>query len=664
MAAHFTYSTGITVISTFESIACIMKPCLYLLLCSFFFPMDIMAQLLPFTEKENHLASCSHSHCTHHGHLKELEGSQNFDVHYYECHWQVDPAVSYINGHVIISFEALQEGLDSILIDLSDALSIDSILYENSSVSYTHANNAITIPISPLALGSFASVDIHYQGTPSETGFGSFVLDTHQNHPIMWTLSEPYGASDWWPCKNGLSDKADSLDVFVTVPIFNTATSNGLLQSVVDGNAISTFHWKHRYPIATYLVCLSATNYIEFTQTITFEDQQELLVQNFVFPEDSLSAATQLAQLDDIFLLYDSLFERYPFVNEKYGHSQFMWGGGMEHQTNTFVSNYNHELIAHELAHHWFGDKITCGTWEDIWLNEGFATYLSGLTYEHLFDGIYWMPFKSGRINSIISEPDGSVWCDDTTSVSRIFSGRLTYNKGAMILHQLRWIMGDEAFFNALRNYLNDPDFAYRFARTPDLQAHLEATYGQSLQWYFDDWYTGEGFPSYALQAYQEGDQFHLTVNQTQSDASVDYFELPLPIYLTNGIEDTLLRVENSFDGQSYVFTIPFTVSNVFFDPELWLISGNNVVVGLNEINTTNFTIYPNPASELVNVTLPNTITHYDIEITDATGRVVLSEKAQSQTKFQINISDWPSGIYQFHLISNGITSNQQMIVR
>lgn len=626
--------------------------------------MAMVAQLLPFSEKETHLSNCSHSHCTHHGQLKELEGSQNFDVHAYECHWQVDPAVNYINGHVIISFEAMQDGLDSLMIDLSDALSIDSIVYENTSVNYTHANNAITIPIPPMAIGTFASVDIHYQGAPTDTGFGSFVLDTHQDHPIMWTLSEPYGASDWWPCKNGLSDKADSLDVFLTVPYGNIGTSNGLLQSVVEGNAIITYHWKHRYPIATYLICLSATNYTEFTQTVTFEDQQELLVQNFVFPEDSLSAATQLAQLDDIFLLYDSLFERYPFVNEKYGHSQFMWGGGMEHQTNTFVSNYNHELIAHELAHHWFGDKITCGTWEDIWLNEGFATYLSGLTYEHLFDGIYWMPFKSGRINNIISEPNGSVWCDDTTSVSRIFSGRLTYNKGAMILHQLRWIMGDDAFFTALRNYLNDPTFAYRFARTPDLQAHLEATHGQSLQWYFDDWYTGEGFPSYSLQAYQEGDQFHLTVHQTQSDASVDYFELPLPLYLTNGIEDTLLRVENSFDGQGYTYTIPFTVSNVFFDPELWLISGNNVVVGLNEINTTNFSIYPNPASELVNVTLPKDITRYDIEINDAAGRVVLSEKAQSQTKFQINISDWPTGIYQFHIISNGVTSTQQMIVR
>jgi len=179
--------------------------------------------------------------------------------------------------------------------------------------------------------------------------------------------------------------------------------------------------------------------------------------------------------------LYTTLFEEYPFANEKYGHAQFGWGGGMEHTTVSFMGSFGRNLIAHELAHQWFGNKITCGSWKDIWLNEGFATYLSGLTIENLDGNSAFITWKQQRINSITSQPNGAVYLtdSDTTSVNRIFNGRLSYDKGSMVLHMLRKKLGDADFFQGLKNYLADANHAYGYAKTEDFIAIMETTSGQ-----------------------------------------------------------------------------------------------------------------------------------------------------------------------------------------
>jgi aminopeptidase N len=620
------------------------------------------AQIIQPLEKMNANPVCRH--IRHTALLRNQAQPSSYDVSYYLCNWNVDPAENYISGNVTIQYNILVSPFDTLPIDLVDQLNVDSVIYHGNSISFLHEDDIIQIPVDPLNVGDSDAVTIYYKGTPGSSGFGSFEQSDHDGAPIVWTLSEPYGASEWWPCKDGLVDKADSLDINITVPSGNRAASNGLLVDVSENDNEITYHWKHRFPIATYLICLAVTNYVENTQTITFENDEELLVQNFFFPEDSASAANQLAPLANTMLLYNSLFGDYPFTSEKYGHAQFGWGGGMEHQTMTFVSAFNHELIAHELAHHWFGDKVTCGSWEDIWLNEGFATYLSGLTYEHLFDGAYWMQFKTERISHITGQPDGSVWCDDTTNVSRIFSGRLSYSKGAMILHQLRWVVGDEVFYEAIGNYLNDPQHAYGFAVTDNLQAHFETVYGQSLQWYFDDWFTGEGYPSFDLEWSQVGENLSVTVQQDQSDASVDFFQLPLPIYVTNGIEDTLLRADFSFDGQSFNFILPFTATELEFDPERWIISADNTVVGQDEIIGADIQLYPNPASSIVNVTLPSNVSTYSIQVFDASGKLVVDESNMTRNQIQIAVSAWPKGQYELVIKNENTLIKKKLLVK
>jgi len=204
-------------------------------------------------------------------------------------------------------------------------------------------------------------------------------------------------------------------------------------------------------------VAIAVTNYAEYSDWLELEDGRKIEILNFVYPENLEKAKTETPVTAEMIALYNRLIGEYPFADEKYGHAQFGWGGGMEHQTMSFMYNFGFELVAHELAHQWFGDYITCGSWQDIWLNEGFATYLSGLVYENLLDGYWWPQFKKLNVERIVSQPGGSVYVKDTTNIETIFSGRLSYSKGAWILHMLRWTLGDEAFFEGMKSYFIIP---------------------------------------------------------------------------------------------------------------------------------------------------------------------------------------------------------------
>ena len=527
--------------------------------------------------------------------------SSAYNVTYYSCFWIIDPAVKQISGSVLVQFKPLVTGFDSLLLDMNLALQVDSVKYHNYKLgSWEHSSDILVVRFSnPLPPGTADSVRVFYHGVPPENGFGAFVQSTHNGEPVIWTLSQPYGASDWWPCKNGLTDKADSIDIFISTPSANKTASNGILVSAGLAGVNTIYHWKHRYPIAAYLVALAVTNFYTFTQYVPFGNDTLKLV-NFVYPEDSAAATAELRVIVPMIQVFDSLFGVYPFQKEKYGNAEFGEGGGMEHQTMTFVNSFQFELISHELAHQWFGDKVTCGSWVDIWLNEGFATYLSGLIYEHL-DPSLWKRFRQVRIAQVTSVPGGSVYCTDTTDISRLFNSRLSYAKGALILHQLRWIMGDSVFFAALNNYLDDFSLAYGFARTENLVAHFESSYGHSLAWYFNEWFTGEGYPQYLINWSQTADSVNFTVRQTQSIPTASFFELPLQIKLKNASRDTMIRVNNTFSGEMFKVRIPFTADSLVFDPECQLISANNVVNAVEEHGlNAGLKVVPNPASDQV----------------------------------------------------------------
>lgn len=533
---------------------------------------------------------------------------RGYDLTYHLLELELDPAIRAVNGTVTHRLRALED-LSAVVFDLSSALIVTAVERDGQPQGLIHEDDLLTVLLSPpLAEGEEVELRITYGGEPPSTGFGSFVLDEHNGQPILWTLSQPYGARDWWPCKQDLNDKADSLDVRVTVPEGQRVAGNGLLiAEEVQQDGRVTHHWRHRHPIAYYLVAVAVTNYAVYSDLAPLPGTTVEIV-NYVFPEYLATAQTETPRLIAQLQLFSELFGEYPFADEKYGHAQFVWGGGMEHQTMSFMGNFSYELMAHELAHQWFGNTVTCGSWEDIWLNEGFATYLSGLCYEFL-EPFWWMPFKRMRRDFIISQPGGSVRCLDTTTTSTLFDARLTYAKSAMVLHMLRWVCGDSAFFAGLNNYLYDPELFEGSARTDHLVAHLEAASGVDLQTFMDNWYIGEGHPTYQLEWSQATDgPVQMTLLQSTSHPSVPFFAMPVPLRLWSQGLDTTVVVDHSFSGQSFEVAWDLPVDSIQVDPDIWIVSGPSIVTSVDALagpGQARLTIYPNPASNLVHIRSP-----------------------------------------------------------
>ncbi len=577
-------------------------------------------------------------------------GHEAYELIYHRIHWHIDPAVHFIEGSVFSIFQAKQD-MDTLVFDLRDNMVVDSVTGPPGALSYDHAGHKMFIYLShTLQQGMVDSVTVYYQGAPDNTsGFGAFQVSPHQGVPLMWTLSQPYGASEWWPCKNTLGDKIDSMDIFVHTPGPFRAASNGVLVSEVTDAGVTTAHWRHRYPVVPYLVAVAVTDYAQFSDFFHISTGDSVEILNYVFPQDSAQVRQQAAQTVEVMQLFQNLFTDYPFASEKYGHAQFGWGGGMEHQTMSFMGSFSFELIAHELAHQWFGNMITLASWEDIWLNEGFATYLTGLAYEHMFNGYYWEPWKTNQIQFITSSPAGSVFCDDTTSVSRLFDARLSYSKAAMVLHMLRWKLGDTAFFNGVNHYLNDPALIHHFAATHDLVYHLEQSSGKSLDTFMDNWFFGQGYPSYNVVWYQDSpDSLVVQISQTTSHPSVSFFAMPVEIQLKGSQRDTLIRLENSSNGQVFTLKPGFMADSLLFDPNLWIVSRNNqVITGIEAPVEYNISIFPNPVKNRLHVKSEGDILAVELMAMD--GKIMHKEPVNAKA-LSLDLQRYGPGTYLLKL--------------
>ncbi|MBT8327540.1 MAG: T9SS type A sorting domain-containing protein, partial [Bacteroidia bacterium] len=435
--------------------------------------------------------------------------------------------------------------------------------------------------------------------------------------------SQPYGAYGWWPCKQQLEDKIDSLDMEITTPKGNKAAGLGLLQRVdtlADSSLV--FHWKHRYPVVTYLVAVAVTNYYEESHYVMLSNGDSVLHLDYLYPAYKPQADVLRKEIDGQMFLFDSLFGAYPFKNEKYGHAQFGRGGGMEHQTMSFMSDLNFDLMAHELAHQWFGNKITCGSWQDLWLNEGFATYLNGLAREFLREEQEWYEFLEVSIDKVTSQPNGPVFAYDTTDVGILFDGNLRYRKGAMVLHMLRWEIGDDAFFKGMRDYALDANLCYDFAKTGDFQSYMEDAGGVDLTDFFNRWVYQEGFPKITTRWKRTaGNGIELKLAQTTSHPTVSFFPLKIELELSGEGKDTVITVNHWNMNDSYILSVGFKVESITFDPHHWLVA-KNTLVEEDHVDVARITAYPNPAGNEISVFVKDKKID-TIEIVDIQGKVV-----------------------------------------
>lgn len=578
----------------------------------------------------------------------EPAGYSDYNLIYQRMEWEVDPAVRFIAGKITSYFKSDTDSLYAIEFDLHDEMQIDSVIMGGELRSFSRSENKLTVNLKhSLFKGETDSLSIFYRGEPVNSGFGSFSTGVHNEVPVLWTLSEPYGAMEWWPCKQSLSDKIDSIDVIVTTPELYRTASNGVLVSERAANGKRTMHWKHRYPIATYLVAIAVTNYESYSDFLELDDDRKIEILNFVYPENLENARERTPVTAEVMELFNRLIGEYPFADEKYGHAQFGWGGGMEHQTMSFMYNFGFELIAHELAHQWFGNYITLASWQHIWLNEGFATYLTGLAYENLLDGVWWPVWKRVTSERIKSNPAGSVFVTDTTDVSRIFNGRLSYSKGAYILHMLRWILGDENFFKALQNYYNDPEVANGFASHTQVVAHFETAADTTLTEFFNDWYYGEGFPVYSLNFSQfDNELVKITLSQSTSHFSVDFFEMPVPVrvYSENKTDSADFRFVHTQNNQKFLIDPGFTVSEIRIDPDYWLISETEEILQMPVAETgSGVAVFPNPFSTHLTVYLNSNEALKSIRLSDISGKRILELQGENR---KLDMSALLPGIY------------------
>lgn len=540
----------------------------------------------------------------------------NYNLTYQRLELNLDPAVRYVSGTVTSHFVPA-ENISSIYFDFSNTLTVTEVKYHGQNLNFTQLPTK-EIKIDFLAAVSAKisdSLSITYSGVPDTAGSAgdAFTTSLQSGTPVLYTLSEPYGAQEWFPTKQSMNDKIEKVDIKITTPNQYSVASNGKLLSEKNlENSSKVTFWQTNYPIPAYLIALGITNYTKFNDTM---GSPPFPFVNYVYPSTAANstAMSNINWTKDMMNAYEQYFGAYPYRNEKYGHMQFGWGGGMEHATMSSMGSFQKSLIAHELAHQWFGDKVTCGRWNDIWLNEGFATFGAHLANEKLLmTSEQFRNFLTSEINYITSAPNGSVYVteSDLGNVNRIFDSRLSYSKGGFVLRMLKWILGEEVFYQALKDYHNQPNLAYKYAVTEDFKNSLLKSTGKDFTAFFQDWIYGEGYPSYQIKWNQTSDKnLRFKVGQTQSHSSVDFFELPLPIKITGSLGEILeISLDNQFNDQTFSIPVNFSVASVEFNQNKQIVEANSTVVkdasimGTEDLTKKALLIFPNPVNQKLSV--------------------------------------------------------------
>lgn len=567
-----------------------------------------------------------------------LQLMDQYNVHYYKLDVAAERTDIAISGNTTMAATVVHGPLSSFVFELCHDMTIDSIRFNGALMTYTRTDSLVTVSL-PAALsnGSLFQSVVYYHGVPS----GGVLHGTEPFHdqPVTCSLSEPFNAYHWFAVKQILSDKADSVDVWITTSDDNKAGSNGMLNNttVLPGNKVR-YEWKSSYPIAYYLISFSVAQYMEYTlYAHPAAASQAIPVINYIYdsPEALAYFKTELDKTPDMIETFSDLFGLYPFDQEKYGHCTAPIGGGMEHQTMTTVNDFFTGLTAHELAHQWFGDHVTCASWHDIWLNEGFASY-SELIYHQTdlaSNAQSWLDNAHGEATSF---PSGSVYVDDTTDSGRIFDSRLTYKKGGLLLHMLRFeINDDQLFFQGLKNY--QQAFSFRTATAADFKNTMESTTGKDFDAFFNQWYYGSGYPVLsATWNHDPNGSFYLRASQTGSDPSVTpLYKTSLQILLTrSGAADTLIRIflDQAINGFAFPH-VQGTVTGITLDPNQWLIHKVDhieydpsllITATQHMEEAKKITAYPNPTPSNIRLDIPENYTDV-AKLYDARGQQLLS---------------------------------------
>lgn len=532
------------------------------------------------------------------------EEQEKIDIVYYDIDLNIDLDSEQIFGNVLIRGKTGFNQPDSIELDFSNSMVIDSILLNNDFSVFNHRNNKIKIPKPQATLpeGFIFDLIVYYHGHPTSTGFGSFNFDTHNEVPHIWTLSEPYGARDWWPCKDDPSDKADSLKISVTTHEDQIVVSNGLLiEEIYVNDNQKKYTWFESYPICTYLVSIASYPYTVWYDQYISSSGDTLPLEFYVYPDNYETVRENYLLTKDMMSVFSEKFGEYPFMNEKYGHADFGRGGGMEHQTISSMGGYSEWLIAHELGHQWWGDLVTCADFHHIWLNEGFARFSESI-WEEAKGGVD--AYKNYWSNHTFYGP-GTIYVENPTSTGQIFNSNLTYNKAGWVVHMLRGVLGDSLFFESLQSYAYNDSLKYNAVTTENFKLVCEDVSGISLDSFFEQWIYGEFYPKYSLSwSMINANLISIRVEQIQNWQN---FEMPIDLLIYTDLDTFKVRVNNNTSDQEYQINISSgVVQRIELDPDNWILKEVQYL-GLNNNFPDNYNIimypaFPNPFNPKVNV--------------------------------------------------------------
>ncbi len=522
---------------------------------------------------------------------------QPIDVLHYRLQVGLTLDQPRVAGTVTIAFETLAE-VNAVMIDAFENLQIDAVRFDGAAREFVRARRSITLNFaSPLPSNRQFTVAIDYHGDPT-SGTDEIAMLTARhgtgfnNAPVIATLSEPYGSPSWWPCVDNPSDKATA-EIEATVPQQFVVASNGTLTRTepVAGDKVAYF-WREDYPIATYLVSVAITNYEKFEDSYTSLDgQKSMPLVYYVYPEHMEKAQQKFGVTRTAMEIFAPLFGEYPFLDEKYGMAEFPWTGAMEHQTMTSMgagvisseTNTGRSIIAHELAHHWWGDLVTMKTWDDIWLNEGFATYSEVLFFERFLNLAPGQIMKeSYDDNKVDGRLAGTVYAENTRNP--FDDTGAIYGKGAWVLHMLRHVMGDQKFFDALKLYAQR--YAFSNASTADFRQVCEELHGSPLDWFFEQWVYAPGRPIYrvstSVSGPDAGGNFTAKVNikQKQSQSipgrtgdTARVFIMPVDVtfHYADGTSETRV-VHNNARKQEFNITLAKRPASIRIDQGNWIL--------------------------------------------------------------------------------------------
>ena len=503
---------------------------------------------------------------------KIILGQNKIDVLHYELKLDLFPESKLLSGSPIIQFKLNDTAMDSIHFNFYNNMKITKLELNQEKIDYQYSNNLISF--ANMAKQDTFILEIDYEGTPQKSGLGGFIFGKLNGKSVVYNLSEPDFASTWFPCNDLPTDKA-MLDIYITNDSSQVSVSNGNLINISFSGNRKTYHWKTIYPISTYLVSVYSSNYVSFSDKyISMDSSDTMSVNYFVFPSHLVAAGKDFKNHPKMLNVFSMLFGEYPFIKEKYGVAEFLWqAGAMEHQTITgigsnFVSgnNFFEDIYIHELAHQWWGNAVGLKSWKDIWLNEGFATYSEALYYEALSGSD---ALKSTMLSKYQDRFKGKLY-----DPGENLFGTTVYDKGAWVLHMLRWEVGDEIFFKILKEYFNK--YKYLNASTEDFKIVCESLSTKNLETFFAQWvYKGvdQIKVNYHWNSVSVNDSDYVTLNieQVQNDWDVFDFKLQIHvIYLDESAEDKILYVNQR--DQQFTFKVKEKPEKIILDYDNWLL--------------------------------------------------------------------------------------------